>query len=110
MQIHRQTALGLAFSFLFLAAGTSHVAAHGDKAARKTAEDVAMAQQAKVALRDAIGIAEQKTGARAVSAELEGKWNGLRYEVKLVQGTTVQKVDVDAASGAVLQVRPAHTD
>jgi uncharacterized membrane protein YkoI len=109
IQLQRHIVLGLVGTLFFFGATTAQVAAHGDKA-RKDQKDLAMAQQAQTGLRDAISAAEQKTGGRAISAELEGRWDGLRYEVKLVQGTTVQKVEIDARTGAVLEVRPAHRD
>ncbi|MBP7336649.1 PepSY domain-containing protein [Niveispirillum sp.] len=53
-------------------------------------------------LAQAIGIAENKAGGKAIEADVEHSDNRLTYEIEVLNGTTTRTVRVDGASGQVL--------
>lgn len=68
------------------------------------AKEIALFNQAKISLSDAIKAAEQKTGGKALEADLDDESATVQFEIETLKGNLVQKVIVDGKTGAVLKV------
>ena len=74
-------------------------------ASRGSAQQSAEAVRgAKVSLSQALGIAEQRTGGRAVEIELEREGAGYIYEVTTIQPGLEHDLEIDIQSGSILDV------
>lgn len=60
-------------------------------------------QNARTSLKQAVALAEQKAGGRAVEAEVEHEANSVQYEITVANGDRTQKVKVDANGQIVSQ-------
>lgn len=74
---------------------------HGD------AQERAAVLNAKTSLAQAIVVAEQATGGKAIETGLENQDGNIAFEVEVAKGDTVQKVLVDPKTGTVLKVMAA---
>jgi uncharacterized membrane protein YkoI len=70
-------------------------------------QEAAAVLNAKTSLAQAIAVAEQQTGGKAIESGIENQ-NGkvIGYDVKVAKGNIVQKVVVDLNSGQLLKVVP----
>ncbi|MDE2611977.1 MAG: PepSY domain-containing protein [Burkholderiales bacterium] len=94
--MHRSTRLSL------VAVATCAVALGAWAAAGGLANDALAIKDAKIALAQAVSIAEQHANGKASKAEYERSKKGARYEVEVVSGDKVFDVTVDADKGTVL--------
>lgn len=69
-------------------------------------KETAAVLAAQTSLTQAIAEAEKQAGGKAVHAGVENRNGNLAYDVEVANGTTVQKVLVDPASGKVLKIAP----
>jgi len=72
--------------------------------------DQAMLANAKVTLQQAIATAEQQTGGRAVSADLNQEQGAARFSVEVAGQQGVKTVLVDAQTGQVTATNAADQD
>lgn len=68
------------------------------------AKELPLFSQAKISLSEAIKAAEQKTGGKALEAELDDEAKSVRFEVEIVKDSKIHKVMVDGKTGQVLTV------
>ena len=70
----------------------------------KEAKELKLFSQAKISLTDAIKAAEQKTGGKAMEAEVDDKSNTVQFEIEVLKDGKIHEVIVDGKSGKVLKV------
>lgn len=68
------------------------------------AKEIQLFSQAKISLIDAIRAAEQKTGGKAMEAEVDDEAKTIQFEIEVVKEGAIHKVIVDGKTGLVLQV------
>lgn len=107
--MHRNYLISLSGAALLAisAAGGIALAADDDEAA----EAAALHDQAKISLAEAVAIAEERTGGRAAEAEFEVEDNALVWTVEtMTRSGAEMEVEIDAVSGAILQVESEEDD
>ena len=70
--------------------------------------DARTVQQAKISLTQAIAIAEQHVGGKAIHAELEDENGTLVYGVEVASGEQTTDVKVDVSDGRILSAQADH--
>ena len=70
----------------------------------KEAKELKLFSQATISLSDAIKAAEQKTGGKAMEAELDDESNAVQFEVETLKDGKTHDVMVDGKTGNVLKV------
>jgi uncharacterized membrane protein YkoI len=78
--------------------------AQAEESKDKEASALKLFSQAKITLIDAIKAAEQKTGGKALEAELEDESSTVQFEVEIVKDGRIHEVIVDGNTGKVLKV------
>jgi len=66
------------------------------------AKELQLFSQAKISLSEAIKAAEQKTGGKALEAELDDEAKTVQFEIEIVKDGMIHKVMVDGKTGHVL--------
>lgn len=90
-----------------LAAGVAGTAFAGDRGEEMgDRQEITTILNAKTSLAQAIAIAEQQTGGKAMESSLEQQAGTAAYEVRIAKADGVQKVLVAPDSGKVLKVTP----
>ncbi len=92
---------------LFTMAMTAVIAANATQPAElkeKEAKELQLFSQAKISLSDAIKVAEQKIGGKAVEAELDDESEAVQFEVEVLKDGKFHKVMVDGETGHILKV------
>ena len=84
--------------------GTAVNLAQASESKNEEAKELQLFSQAKISLQDAIKAAEQKTGGKAMEAELNDKSDTVQFEVDVVKEGKIYEVIVDGKSGHVLKV------
>jgi uncharacterized membrane protein YkoI len=97
-----KTVLALVMTGLIAAAGVTVSQADDDKG--EAAKKLQLFSQAKISLTEAIKIAEQKIGGKALEAELEDKAGTVQFEVEVVKDGILHEAMIDAKTGQVLKV------
>ncbi|MBT9099927.1 PepSY domain-containing protein [Methylovulum psychrotolerans] len=97
-----KTVLALVMTGLIAAAGVTVSQADDDKG--EAAKKLQLFSQAKISLTEAIKIAEQKIGGKALEAELEDKASTVQFEVEVVKDGILHEAMIDAKTGQVLKV------
>lgn len=75
-----------------------------DESKGDEARELQLFSQAKISLTEAIKAAEQKTGGKALEAEVDEDSNTVQFEVEVVKDGRIHEVMVDGKTGDVLQV------
>jgi uncharacterized membrane protein YkoI len=70
----------------------------------KEAKELQLFKQASISLLDAIKAAEDKTGGKAIEAEINEKSAAVQFEVEVLKDGQVHEVMVDGKTGKVLKV------
>jgi len=70
----------------------------------KEVNELQLFSQAKITLQEAIKIAEQKTGGKAIEAEIDDDSAAVQFEVEIVKEGKVHEVIIDGKTGKVLKV------
>ena len=70
----------------------------------KEVNELQLFSQAKITLQEAIKVAEQKTGGKAIEAEIDDDSAAVQYEVEIVKEGKVHEVIIDGKTGKVLKV------
>jgi len=73
-------------------------------------QEISAVLNAKTSLVQAIAIAEQKIGGKAVETGFENRDGAMAYEVKVAKGTGVQTVLVALDTGKIITVTAVRTD
>ena len=70
----------------------------------------ALAPQAKITIEEARSIALKAHPGTIADEELEKEGGGLRYSFDIKSGAATQEIGVDAATGQVVENKPADSD
>jgi uncharacterized membrane protein YkoI len=84
--------------------GTTVNLAQASESDGEKAKELQFFSQAQISLSEAIKAAEQKTGGKALEAELDDDSNTVQFEVEVVKDGRIHEVMVDGKTGAVLKV------
>jgi len=90
--------------FAMMMAGSAVSLAQATETKEKEVNELQLFSQAKISLQDAIKAAEQKTGGKAMEAELNDESADVQFEVEIVKNGKVHEVIVDGKTGQVLKV------
>lgn len=90
--------------FAMMMAGSAVSLAQATETKEKEVNELQLFSQAKISLQDAIKAAEQKTGGKAMEAELNDESAAVQFEVEIVKNGKVHEVIVDGKTGQVLKV------
>ena len=90
--------------FAIAIAGGTLGLAQATETKEKDVNELQLFSQAKISLQDAIKAAEQKTGGKAMEAELNDESAAVQFEVEIVKEGKVNEVIVDGKTGKVLKV------
>jgi uncharacterized membrane protein YkoI len=78
--------------------------AQAGESKEKEANELKLFSQAKISLAEAIKAAEQKTGGKAMEAELDDESNTVQFEIDILKDGKIHEVIVDGITGKVLKV------
>jgi len=84
--------------------GSAVTLAQATEGKEKDVKELQLFSQAKISLQDAIKAAEQKTGGKAMEAEIDDESVTVQFEVEIVKDGKVHEVIVDGKTGKVLKV------
>ncbi len=70
----------------------------------KDAKELQLFSQAKISLSEAIKAAEQKTGGKAMEADINDESSTVQFEIEVIKDGKVHNVLVDGKTGNVLKV------
>ncbi len=87
-----------------IAAGTAVNLAQASDSKEKDTKELQFFSQAKISLAEAINAAEQKTGGKAMEAEIDDESGAIQFEIEVVKDGKIHKVIVDGKTGNVLKV------
>lgn len=90
--------------FAMMMVGSAVSLAQATETKEKEVNELQLFSQAKISLQDAIKAAEQKTGGKAMEAELNDESAAVQFEVEIVKDAKVHEVIVDGKTGKVLKV------
>ncbi len=80
------------------------IPAHAGDSKDKEAKELRLFSQAGISLSDAIKAAEQKTGGKAMEADIDDDSATVQFDVEIVKDGKIYEVKVDGKTGAVLKV------
>ena len=78
--------------------------AQAGESKEKEAKELQLFSQAKISLTEAIKAAEQKTGGKALEAELDDESNTVQFEIEVLKDGKIHEVLIDGITGKVLKV------
>jgi uncharacterized membrane protein YkoI len=84
--------------------GTAANVVQAGESKEKEAKEIKHFNQAKITLTEAIKAAEQKTGGKAMEAEVDDDSNTVQFEIEVLKDGKIHEVMVDGISGKVLKV------
>jgi len=87
-----------------LIAGADVTITQASESKSDEAKELQLFSQAKISLIEAIKAAEQKTGGKALEAELDEEAKSVQFEVEVVKDGKVHEVKIDGKTGQVLKV------
>jgi uncharacterized membrane protein YkoI len=89
---------------MIIMTGTAANVAQADESKDKEAKELMLFSQAKITLTEAIKAAEQKTGGKAMEAEVDDESNTVQFEIEILKDGKIHEVMVDGKTGKVLKV------
>ena len=89
---------------IMILAGNAINLAQAGETKDKEARELQLFSQATFSLQDAIKAAEQKTGGKAMEAELNDESAAVQFEIEVLKDGKVHEVIVDGKTGKVLKV------
>jgi uncharacterized membrane protein YkoI len=89
---------------MIIMAGMAANAAQAGESKEKEAKELKLFNLAKITLTEAIKAAEQKTGGKAMEAEVDDESDTVQFEVEALKDGKIHKVIVDGLTGKVLKV------
>jgi uncharacterized membrane protein YkoI len=90
--------------FAIMMVGSAINLAQATEAKEKEVDELLLFSQAKISLQEAIEAAEQKTGGKAIEAELNDESAAVQFEVEIVKNGKIHEVLIDGKTGKVLKV------
>ena len=84
--------------------GVAANVAQAGESKEKEAKELKLFSQAKITLTEAIKSAEQKTGGKAMEAEVDDESNTVQFEIEILKDGKIHEVMVDGITGKVLKV------
>lgn len=84
--------------------GSAVSVAQAGESKEKEAKELLLFSQAKITLTEAIKAAEQKTGGKAIEAEIDDESNKVQFEIEILKDGKIHEVIVDGKTGKVLKV------
>jgi uncharacterized membrane protein YkoI len=90
-------------AMVILAGAFANLAQAGESK-EKEAKELQLFSQAKISLTEAIKAAEQKTGGKALEAELDDESDTVQFEIEVLKDGKIHEVKVDGKTGLVLKV------
>ena len=102
MNKQRNTTLTAIFAMALITVTVANVAQAGES--KEEAKELKLFSQAKISLTEAIKAAEQKTGGKAIEAEVDGESSGVQFEIEILKDGKIHEVLVDGITGKVLKV------
>lgn len=94
----------IALFAMIMTAGSVVNVAQAAETQDKEAKELKLFSQATISLQDAIKAAEQKTGGKAMEAELDDESAAVQFEIEILKDGKVHEVIVDGKTGSVLKV------
>ena len=91
------------FAMVIMTGTVANVAQAGESK-EKEAKELQLFSQAKISLTEAIKAAEQKTGGKAMEAEVDDESNTVQFEIEILKDGKIHEVMVDGKTGKVLKV------
>lgn len=85
-------------------AGTVVNLAQAGESKEKEAKEIQLFNQAKITLSEAIKAAEQKTGGKAMEAEVDDESDSVQFEIEILKDGKIHEVKVDGKTGKALKV------
>ena len=85
---------------MVIIAGTAANVAH----ASELKDKLTLLSHAKISLIEAIKAAEQKTGGKALEAELDDGSSTVQFEIKILKDGKIYEVIIDGKTGNVLKI------
>ncbi len=89
---------------MVLIAGAFASEAQAGESKDKEAKELQLFSQAKISLSEAIKAAEQKTGGKAIEAELDDESDTVQFEIEILKDGKIHEVLVDSITGKILKV------
>ena len=89
---------------MIIMSGTAVNVAQAGESKDEEAKELQLFSQAKISLHDAIKAAEQKTGGKAMEAELNDESDTVQFEIEVLKDGKIHEVMVDGKTGHVLKV------
>ena len=90
-------------AMVIMTSATANIAQAGESK-DKEAKELKLFSQAKISLTEAIKVAEQKVGGKAMEAEVDDESNTVQFEVEILKDGKIHEVMVDGKTGKVLKV------
>ncbi|MDD5581541.1 MAG: PepSY domain-containing protein [Methylobacter sp.] len=78
--------------------------AQAENSKDKETKELQLFSQASISLQDAIKAAEEKTGGKAMEAEINDESTTVQFEIEVLKDGKVHEVMVDGKTGKVLKV------
>ena len=97
-----KTILSALFTIVMMAITVTGVQANESK--EKETQELKLFNAAKVSLIDAIKVAEQKTGGKAMEAEVNDDSDTIQFKIDVLKDGKTHEVIVDGKTGSVLKV------
>ena len=97
-----KTILSALFTIVMMAITVTGVQANESK--EKEIQELKLFNSAKISLIDAIKVAEQKTGGKAMEAEVNDDSDTIQFEIDVLKDGKTHEVIVDGKTGSVLNV------
>ena len=91
------------FAMIIMTSLAANVAQAGESK-EKEANELKLFSQAKITLTEAIKAAEQKTGGKAMEAEVDDESSTVQFEIEILKDGKIHEVKVDGKTGKVLKV------
>ena len=89
---------------LVIITGTAANVAQAGESKDEEAKELKLFSQAKITLTEAIKAAEQKTGGKAMEAEVNDESDTVQFEIEVLKDGKIHEVIVDGKTGHVLKV------
>lgn len=89
---------------IMIMTGSAVDLAQAAKTENKESKELQLFNKTTISLQDAIKAAEQKTGGKAMEAELNDESAAVQFEIEILKDGKVHEVLVDGKTGKVLKV------
>ena len=98
-----KTILSILFTIAIFSVSATN-SAQANESKEKEIQELKLFNSAKISLIDAIKVAEQKTGGKAMEAEVNDDSDTIQFEIDVLKDGKTHEVIVDGKTGSVLNV------